>query len=272
MHLDHVALASRDSFAILDVLVGDLGGTVLQGAIQTGFRPVQVRMGDAERGLTIELLEPYGVEEFDFLERFLQARGPGPHHLTFKVADLAAEIDRVRAAGYHPTGILLDNPRWKECFLAPAEAHGTVVQLAQDDSNLYPSFAVHFAEARAGRPYGEPKWWDDPRPARRERPSSSASWWRRRSSTTRPRSTPASWRGRSPPRAPTGATSAGPAAAASGSRPTRRARRGSCDSTAPAPGPAHSHVRRHPLVITARVSRQSDVAVAADEPADRGTR
>ncbi len=164
MHLDHVALASRDSFAILDVLVGDLGGTVLQGAVQTGFRPVQVRMGDAERGLTIELLEPYGVEEFDFLERFLQARGPGPHHLTFKVADLAAELDRVRAAGVHPTGILLDDPRWKECFLSPAEAHGTVVQLAQDDSNLYPSFAVHFAEARAGRPYGEPKWWDDPRP------------------------------------------------------------------------------------------------------------
>ena len=164
MHLDHVALASRDSFAILDVLTGDLGATVLQGAIQTGFRSVQARMGDAERGLTVELLEPHRAEEFDFLERFLQARGPGPHHLTFKVPDLAAEIDRVRAAGYHPTGILLDAPRWKECFLAPVEAHGTVVQLAQDDSNNYPSFAVHFAEARAGRPYSEPTWWDDPRP------------------------------------------------------------------------------------------------------------
>lgn len=164
MLLDHVALASRRSFDALDVLVGDLGGTVLQGAVQTGFRPVQVRMGDAVRGMTIELLEPYRVEKRDFLARFLEARGPGPHHLTFKVDDLAAEIDRVQAAGLHPTGILLDATRWKECFIAPHEAHGTVVQLAQDDSFLYPSFAAHFAEARAGRPYGEPKWWDDPRP------------------------------------------------------------------------------------------------------------
>lgn len=164
MLLDHVALASRDSQAVMRVLVGELGATVTQGAIQTGFRPVQVRMGDAVRGMTVELLEPYRVEEFDFLERFLRERGPGPHHLTFKVDDLVAEIDRVRAAGLHPTGIFLDSPRWKECFLHPTEAHGTVVQLAQGGLDAYPTFAEHLAAARAGNPYGEPVWWDDPGP------------------------------------------------------------------------------------------------------------
>ena len=163
MHLDHVALASRDSQAVMRVLVGELGGTVTQGAISPGFRPVQVRMGNVERGMTIELLEPHRVEEFDFLERFLDDRGPGPHHLTFKVDDLVAALARVEAAGLHPTGVFLDSPRWKECFLHPAEAHGTVVQLAEGGF-VYPSFAEHFAAARAGNPYGEPRWWDDPGP------------------------------------------------------------------------------------------------------------
>jgi len=165
MQIDHVALASHDSLPILNTLVTDFGGTVLQGAVSVGFRPVQVRVGDAHRGMTIELLEPYRVEQFDFLARFLDARGPGPHHLTFKVDDLAAELERVRAAGLTPTGVLLESPRWKEAFLAPAEAHGTVVQLAQGGLDLYPTFADHFAAANAGNPYGEPKWWPDP-PAR----------------------------------------------------------------------------------------------------------
>lgn len=164
MRLDHVALASRDSQAIMRRLVRDLGATVTQGAIQAGFRPVHLRMGDVERGMTLELLEPYRVEEVDFLERFLERRGPGPHHLTFKVDDLVAELDRLRAAGLHPTGVLVDSPRWKECFLSPAEAHGTVVQLAQGGLDAYPTFAEHLAAARAGNPYGEPVWWDDPGP------------------------------------------------------------------------------------------------------------
>lgn len=164
MDLDHVALASHDSQAVMRVLVQELGATVMQGAIQAGFRPVQLRMGDAERGMTLELLEPYRVEEHDFLDRFLRDRGPGPHHLTFKVDDIEAEIARLRAAGLHPTGILLDSDRWKECFLRPAEAHGTVVQLAQGGLDAYPTLADHLAAARAGNPYGEPVWWTDPGP------------------------------------------------------------------------------------------------------------
>ena len=164
MDLDHVALASRDSQAAMRVLVRDLGATVMQGAIQAGFRPVQLRLGDADRGMTVELLEPHRAEDHDFLDRFLRDRGPGPHHLTFKVDDIEAEIDRVRGTGLHPTGILLDSPRWKECFLHPAEAHGTVIQLAQGGLDAYPTLADHLAAARAGSPYGEPVWWDDPGP------------------------------------------------------------------------------------------------------------
>ena len=85
MDLDHVALATRDVRDALDVLVGELGGTVLFGGNSVGFRPMQLRLGDATGGMNVELLEPWDVERNDFLERFVARHGAGAHHLTFKV-------------------------------------------------------------------------------------------------------------------------------------------------------------------------------------------
>src|SRR5262249_34192796 len=62
---------------------------------------------------------------------FVARHGPGPHHLTYKVDDLATTLDRVRTAGYQPVNVDLSDPDWKEAFLHPREAHGTVVQPAE---------------------------------------------------------------------------------------------------------------------------------------------
>ena len=135
MDLDHVALATRDVRDALDVLVGELGGTILFGGNSVGFRPMQLRLGDATGGMNVELLEPWDVERNDFLERFVARHGAGPHHLTFKVDDLTATLERVRSSGYRPVNIDLSDPDWKEAFLHPREAHGTVVQLAEARGN-----------------------------------------------------------------------------------------------------------------------------------------
>ena len=45
----------------------------------------------------VELLRPLGPETP--VGRFLTKRGPGLHHVAFEVADLAAELDRLRADG-----------------------------------------------------------------------------------------------------------------------------------------------------------------------------
>ena len=71
------------------------------------------------------------IEQNDFLARFVARHGAGPHHLTFKVPDLADALERVRGAGFHPVNIDISDPEWKEAFLMPREAHGTVVQLAE---------------------------------------------------------------------------------------------------------------------------------------------
>jgi methylmalonyl-CoA/ethylmalonyl-CoA epimerase len=160
--LDHVALAAADTSDALRFLTGPLGGTVIFGGQSIGFRPMQVWIGTSDgNGMPVELLEPWAVDRNDFLARFVARHGAGPHHLTFKVADLAAALERVRAAGFHPVNIDVSDPQWKEAFLMPAEAHGTVVQLAE--SHGHPeSRAELLAHVAAHGPNQHPRWWSDP--------------------------------------------------------------------------------------------------------------
>ncbi len=118
-------------------------------------------LGTDDDGMTIELLEPFDLERFDFLDRFLARHGEGPHHLTYKVASLTESLERVRTSGYTPVGIQLGDSRWMEAFLQPREAHGTVVQLAQTDRPAR-SHAEELADVRVNGAHGEPLWWPDP--------------------------------------------------------------------------------------------------------------
>ena len=163
--LDHVALAAADTSSALRFLTRDLGGTIIFGGQSVGFRPMQVWLGSSNGdGMPVELLEPWNVDQNDFLARFIQRHGAGPHHLTFKVPDLVAALDRVDAAGFHPTQIDLRDPEWKEAFLLPREANGTVVQLAE--SHGHPETRAELlAYVDANGPNAHPQWWADPLPA-----------------------------------------------------------------------------------------------------------
>ena len=160
--LDHVALAAPDTSGALCALTGDLGGRVIFGGQSVGFRPMQVWIGtDRGDGMPVELLEPWAVDQNDFLARFLARHGCGPHHLTFKVSDLAAAIERLRTSGFHPVNVDLSDPEWKEAFLMPREAHGTVVQLAE--SHGHPEGRAELLEHVALHgPNMHPRWWVDP--------------------------------------------------------------------------------------------------------------
>jgi catechol 2,3-dioxygenase-like lactoylglutathione lyase family enzyme len=118
--------AGRERYA------AELGGTWVGGGADPGFWSEQVRYAN---GMKVEILEPLNVEENDFLRRFLDRNGPGPHHLTFKVADIVAALVEVEAAGHRPVSVNIDNPGWREAFLHPKDAPGVVVQLAQSDES-----------------------------------------------------------------------------------------------------------------------------------------
>jgi catechol 2,3-dioxygenase-like lactoylglutathione lyase family enzyme len=132
IHLDHVAVAMEDRGAGRARYAAELGGSWVGGGADPGFGSEQVRYAN---GMKVEILEPLNVEENDFLRRFLDRNGPGPHHLTFKVTDIVAALAEVDAAGYRPVSVNIDNPGWREAFLHPKDAPGVVVQLAQSDAS-----------------------------------------------------------------------------------------------------------------------------------------
>ena len=159
--LDHVALAAPDISEALQLLAGPLGGTITSGGNAVGFRVVQVWLGDKTgEGMTVELIEPWDAERNDFLARFLAKHGVGPHHLTFKVPDIVDALDRLREAGYNPVNVDLSEPEWREAFLLPREAQGTVVQLAQPGQVLSDR-AAQLAHVAAHGPRQNPRWWGD---------------------------------------------------------------------------------------------------------------
>ena len=126
--LDHVAHAVPRWQDVWDRYAVDLGATWSSGGLATGFAPGQVEFANRAR---LELLMPNDTGSNDFLARFLARNGPGAHHLTFKVPDLARAIEQSRRAGYEPIGIDLSDPEWMEAFIHPKQAAGVVVQLAQ---------------------------------------------------------------------------------------------------------------------------------------------
>lgn len=158
--LDHVAIATDDIGLALASLVGELGGTLFHGGDGYGFRWLQTRLGDATAGMTIESLVAWQPDVDDFLARFLERHGPSAHHITFKVPDIEVMIERCRARGLEPVGVRIDDRQWREAFLQPREAHGTVVQLAQTDEPF--DLAVVLPAVAHDGPLGTPRWWPDP--------------------------------------------------------------------------------------------------------------
>jgi len=155
MDLDHVAIATTDARTAHKTLIGEWGAVDLWGGLGVGFRPMQLQVG--ADGMRLEMLEPWATETFDFLARFIDKHGDGPHHITFKVPDLVAEIDRLAELGYQLVNVNLSSPHWKEAFFMPKDAHGTVVQVAQaafDHDHDDPEVHEHHE-----------RWWD-PTPPR----------------------------------------------------------------------------------------------------------
>ncbi|NNN21201.1 MAG: hypothetical protein HKL80_04275 [Acidimicrobiales bacterium] len=134
IQLDHVATAVENWEDAWPTVVGVLGGKWKSGGFNLGFAPAQLSFANDMR---IEVLMPSDVEHNDFLRRFLDHSGPGPHHLTFKVHDIEAALDEVRSAGFEPTGVSIGNPWWKEAFIHPKQALGVVVQIAQSAGSWF---------------------------------------------------------------------------------------------------------------------------------------
>lgn len=133
LEVDHVGIAVRDTAAVAAFYEQALG-----------LRPAhQEVVGDGQLKLTflaaddgrasVELLEPLAPDTS--IARFVSERGPGMHHVCFRVADIRAELARLAALGVE----LIDTePRVGSrghliAFVHPRAAHGVLVELCQHE-------------------------------------------------------------------------------------------------------------------------------------------
>lgn len=80
----------------------------------------------------VELLE--ATHEASPISKFIEKRGEGIHHVAFEVADIRAEMARLRSQGFT---LLNEEPKRGAdnklvCFVHPKGTHGVLVELCQE--------------------------------------------------------------------------------------------------------------------------------------------
>jgi methylmalonyl-CoA epimerase len=128
--LDHVGIAVRDLAAALAFyrdalgLVVDAAEEVTSQRVRAHFVPV----GAAQ----LELLEATAADSA--IARYVEKRGPGLHHITLRVDDLAAALAQLKSRGVR---LIDEQPRpgaegAQVAFIHPSSAHGVLVELKQE--------------------------------------------------------------------------------------------------------------------------------------------
>jgi methylmalonyl-CoA/ethylmalonyl-CoA epimerase len=125
--LDHIGIAVKS----LDVArIYELLGLSIEHVevvetqrVKTAFLPA----GDAN----LELLEPTTPDSP--VAKFIEKRGEGIHHLCFRVDDIEAHLERLKAAGYR---LINEAPvpgahGCRVAFLHPAAGNGVLIELSE---------------------------------------------------------------------------------------------------------------------------------------------
>ena len=127
--LSHVAIATRDADSLAKTLVDALGGSLGKEELLDGgaLRVLFVHLGP----VTLELLEPRSDEHT--VAKFLETRGPGLHHVSLQVNDLAGHLARAKASGVR---LIDEKPRpgahgTQVAFLHPKSLGGVLVELCE---------------------------------------------------------------------------------------------------------------------------------------------
>lgn len=124
--IDHVGIAVKDYQVAHAFFTSVLGAKLLMKMDWEDYTFVTYALGNASM---LELI--FAKSEDNFINRFIEKRGEGVHHITLKVRDLREAVNHPRSLGIEPFGINDSNPLWKEAFIHPRDAHGVLIQLAE---------------------------------------------------------------------------------------------------------------------------------------------
>ena len=123
----HVGIAVASIDAALPFYRDVLGLEPGPATTADGATVVGLTLGDVE----VELLEPRDPD--GPVAKFLAKRGPGIHHVCYRVPDLDATVERCRAAGYR---LIDDVPRRgaagrRVAFVHPKATAGILLELTE---------------------------------------------------------------------------------------------------------------------------------------------
>jgi len=131
MYLDHLGIAVRSLDAALEFYERALGLRV-EGREEVPQEKVRVAMLPLEGlGPRIELLE--ATSDDSPIARFIAGRGEGLHHVALSVPDLAAAVERLRAAGARlvQEKIQTGAAGHRYIFVHPSSAGGVLLELVE---------------------------------------------------------------------------------------------------------------------------------------------
>ena len=130
LRVEHIGIAVNSLSASIP-LFEKLLNTACYKQEEVGSELVQTAF--FQQGETkIELLEATGPESA--IARFLDKKGEGMHHIAFEVADIYAEMERLKSEGFV---LLQETPKKGAdnkliCFLHPKHSNGVLTEICQD--------------------------------------------------------------------------------------------------------------------------------------------
>lgn len=129
-HIEHIGIAVKDLNTAIPIYEALLGTPCYKTEL---VESEKVNTAFFQTGNNkIELLA--STDEEGVVNKYIQRRGEGMHHIAFAVNDIHAEMERLKKAGFR---LLNEVPKKGAdnkliCFVHPAEANGVLIELCQD--------------------------------------------------------------------------------------------------------------------------------------------
>jgi methylmalonyl-CoA/ethylmalonyl-CoA epimerase len=131
--LTHIGHIVKDLDQAIALYTTAFGFKLASSGVKTipGGKACMVEAGD----ILVELIQP--TDSDHRVGRFLQQRGEGLFHLSFRVDDLNAEVRALREMG-----IVVEDPRTistlpsrpRIAFIDPQSVHGVIIELAEESA------------------------------------------------------------------------------------------------------------------------------------------
>ncbi len=127
--IDHIGVAVEDLDSAIESYSKQLGMPIQhrETVSEQGVEAVLLGVGESH----VELLTPLGPDTP--VGKYLAKRGPGIHHIAYRVDDIETEIEKLKAAGMK---MIDESPRQGICdtkvaFVHPGSVGGVLTELVQ---------------------------------------------------------------------------------------------------------------------------------------------